>query len=606
MTQQEHRVYRLGEVDIDTARLCLRRSGEEQRIRQKSFQVLLYLLQERERVVTKDELIEHFWPGTAVTDNAIEQCLAEIRRAMGDDSRQPRFIKTVPRAGYRFIGNVQEIDGSQADVESPSLAPLDQPRPTEKTPAHRRWIRSPWLVATLVLIGALGMVSIYFVAIRSRNDSLARVTLPQDPNKQTVAVMFFDNESGAADIDWLREGLADMIITDLSRSKNLTVLSRQQLHVLLERIGNRGTGKIGLDDALNIAQQSQARIVILGSFVKLGERIRIDVHLHDARDGQLLTAERLVLDQPAQILTQVDVLSLNLRTYLTGAEPAGDQAMLSGSMTSNLEAYRYYSLGVERAQAVRNEEALAFLQKAVALDPDFAMAHARIGYAYGVAGNSTDKAKPYLEKAFQLTNRLTDKDKLQITAWYAIVNFDYAAAIDAFRRVIAVDPREMEAYRRLGLLLKGEEQFAEALEVLKQGLIMDPGAKDLYNALGSVYSEMGRHDDAIAMSQRYVQLGPEEPNAHDSLGMSYEWAGRYSEAAEEYQKALALKPDFEVAIIHLGNTYFQQGRYREAIAQYQRYIRFAPSELEPPRGYNSIACVERSRGNLAAAERAMK
>ena len=338
----------------------------------------------------------------------------------------------------------------------------------------------------------------------------------------------------------------------------------------------------------------------------MGERIRIDVHLHDARDGQLLTAERLVLDQPAQILTQVDVLSLKLRTYLTGAEPAGDQAVLSGSMTSNLEAYRYYSLGVERAQAVRNEEALAFLQKAVALDPDFAMAHARIGYVYGVAGNSNDKAKPYLEKAFQLTNRLTDKDKLQITAWYAIVNFDYAAAIDAFRRIIAVDPREMEAYRRLGLLLKGEDQFAEALEVLKQGLIMDPGAKDLYNALGSVYSEMGRHDDAIAMSQRYVQLGPEEPNAHDSLGMSYEWAGRYSEAAEEYQKALALKPDFEVAIIHLGNTYFQQGRYREAIAQYQRYIRFAPSELEPPRGYNSIACVERSRGNLAAAERAMK
>jgi tetratricopeptide (TPR) repeat protein/TolB-like protein len=405
---------------------------------------------------------------------------------------------------------------------------------------------------------------------------------------------------------WLREGLADMIITDLSRSNNLTLLSRQQLHVLLERVGYQEPEKIRLAQAVNIARQAQAKIVILGSFARLGDQIRIDVHLHDARDGQLLTAERLIVDQPAQILSQVDLLSLKLASYLDGSSPNQTQPALTRVMTNNLEAYRYYSLGVEMAQALRNEEALAMLQKAVALDPNFAMAHARIGYVYGVSGNNPEKAKPYLEKAFQLTDGLTEKDKLNVTAWYATVNFDYAAAIDAFRRIVATDPLEIEAYRRLSLLLRGEEKHEEAITVMKQGLVIDSGARDLYNALGAAYSDGGRHDEGIAMFQRYVQLAPNEPNSHDSLGLGYQWAGRYDEAIQEYQRALQLKPDFEIAVVHLGNVYFQQGRYRAAMEQFQRYLSVAPSDGERARAYSSMAYVEFRRGSIAQAERAAR
>ena len=89
-----------------------------------------------------------------------------------------------------------------------------------------------------------------------------------------------------------------MIITDLSRSDKLSLLSRQQLHLLLERIGHNENEKIRLDEALDVARRSQAKIVVLGSFAQLGEQIRIDVQLHDARDGQLLAAERLVVSRP--------------------------------------------------------------------------------------------------------------------------------------------------------------------------------------------------------------------------------------------------------------------------------------------------------------------
>jgi tetratricopeptide (TPR) repeat protein len=396
-----------------------------------------------------------------------------------------------------------------------------------------------------------------------------------------------------------------MLITDLSRSKNLTILSRQQLRTLLDRAGHQSSEKITLDEALDIAQKSKATIVIMGSFARLGEQIRIDAQLHDARDGQLLAAERLVVDQPAQILTQVDVLSLKLASHLGGSEQP-ETAGLTSVMTNDLAAYRYYSLGVEKAQVLRDEEALVLLQKAVALDPNFAMAYARMGYVYGVTGNSLDKAKPYLEKAFHLADRLTQKDKLNIQAWYAIVNYDFAAAIEAFRRIIAAYPLEVEAYRRLATLLRGEDKFAEAVEVLKQALVIDSGERELCNSLGQVYSEMGRHDDAIAMFQRYVQLAPEEPNAYDSLALGYQWAGRYGEAIREYDHALQLKPDFEVARLHLGNVYFDQGRYRAAVEEFQRLVKITHSDYYRGRGLAVIADVELRRGNISLAEREAK
>jgi DNA-binding winged helix-turn-helix (wHTH) protein/TolB-like protein len=393
MNTQGQRLYRLDGVEIDTSRVCLKRDGEERHLRQQTFQVLVYLLEQRERLVTKDELIEHVWRDTAVTDNALEQCLAEIRKVLGDDSRKPRFIKTVPRAGYRFIGKVEEVSKVEASPrvsqnENESRAAIAE------SPRTEVWIRKrAVLISVAIVLIVAAVTTIYLIQRRRSLQSLSTVTLPQTPGKRSVAVMFFDNQSGSADLDWLREGLADMLITDLSRSKNLTILSRQQLHTLLERNGHQPSEKIRLEEALDIAQKSKATIVIMGSFARLGEQIRIDAQLHDARDGQLLAAERLVVDQPAQILTQVDLLSIKLASHLGAAEQPSN-AGLASVMTNNLAAYRYYSLGVEKAQAVQSPEAIALFEKAIALDPNFAMAYARIGYTYVSSWGRFEEGKP--------------------------------------------------------------------------------------------------------------------------------------------------------------------------------------------------------------------
>src|SRR6185295_9745798 len=195
--------------------------------------------------------------------------------------------------------------------------------------------RTLLIAVAIVLIGGVAGATYVIQKRRERAQFLSSVTLPQTAGKRSVAVMFFDNQSGSADLDWLREGLADMLITDLSRSKNLTLLSRQQLHTLLERAGHPPSEKIRIEEALEIAQKSKATIIIMGSFARLGEQIRIDAQLHDGRDGQMLAAERLVVEQPAQILTQVDLLSAKLASHLGGSEQPSSEGLTS-VMSDNL------------------------------------------------------------------------------------------------------------------------------------------------------------------------------------------------------------------------------------------------------------------------------
>ena len=419
--------------------------------------------------------------------------------------------------------------------------------------------------------------------------------------------MYFRNQSGNAELDWLREGFADMLINNLSRSPKLNILSRQQFHTLLDRNGYSGDEELSAENVLDISRKSGAESFITGSFTQIGEAIRMDAMLYDAATGELRAVESVTAKKADEIFADIDLLSLKLANHLDASPLEHEkQSDISEAMTDNLEAYRDYSLAVDEAEGLHNKEAIALLEKAIALDPQFAMAHARIGYTYAITWGFAAKAKPYLEKAYSLSNRLTEKDRLSIAAWYSIANLDYPNAIEFYRQIISKYPAETEAYLRLGNLFSGEEQFDEAETALKQGLAVDAGEPLLYNALGSLYSTAGRHDDAIAMHRRYVALAPNEGNSHDSLGLSYQWAGFYAEAMGEYRIALELKPNFEVAIIHLANAHFQTGRYREALDLYKQYIAVAPSEIERARGYSAIAQVYRRLNDFGPATKAAR
>src|SRR5215831_12961678 len=248
--------YRFDEIEVDASRSCVTRNGQSYYLRQQTFQVLLYLLKNHQRVVGKDELVEQIWDDTAVTDNALVQCITTIRKTLGDDSRHPRFIRTIPKVGYRFIGPIEEhfyegpSNSHSQDAEGLTKSVIELLRGVHHRISRRRQRAAMIFGAALVLIAGSWFV------MRKQGGIPSYATLHPVPGKKAIAVVYFDNQAGDARSDWLREGLADMLITDLAQSDQLTVLSRQQLHSILERTGYARASRVSLDEALKVAQHS--------------------------------------------------------------------------------------------------------------------------------------------------------------------------------------------------------------------------------------------------------------------------------------------------------------------------------------------------------------
>lgn len=455
----ETTVYSVRNVEIDTAASCVRRNGETQYLRTKTFHVLLHLIAHRERVVTKEELLREVWNGTAVTDDTLVQSIVDIRKAVGDDPRDPWFIRTIPRTGYHLI------------------ATLEGPGPVDAEPAT-----------------------------------------PNSTTREEVPVL------PAIHKPW-RRFLPHIAIT---------------------------------------------AIVVIGGTIWFSR-----------------TAA------PA-----------STPGNLPGTSTLRDDRRGRDHMTDNLEAYEAYRAGVKAADHMENNQAIASFQRAIALDPQFAMAYARIGYTYSVRWTLHDRARPYLAKALELGDRLSERERLYVLAWQATAEQSFDKAIDHFRLLVSRYPTDVEAHVGLGRLLAGEERLNEAMDVLRRGLVLDPDSPELNNAMGSAASYLGRHEEAIAFHRRYVSLEPNAPNAHDSLGLSYQWAGDYDKALAAYSEALRLNPRFEIAMIHRANAYWQTGRIREATQEIHRYIEIAPSNIERWRGHGDLSNIYRSIGDLdrAAAE----
>lgn len=572
-------VIRIGGVEIDVPRECVRSGGIEYRLRHRTFEVLLYLTEHRDRVVSKEELFREIWNGTAVTEDTLVQSIVEIRKAVGDDPRDPQFVRTIPKVGYRFIGVVGPETESDAERQPAGDVAIEEPS------GARRFGELPLrtvLVAVALLLAGLGIAITHWVNRKAPALPVTRTTIAST----NIAVAHFESRTTTPDLDWLGDGLPTMVMTSLSREKRLALIDRG----VMERFARtKGAGDSGW---LDVAKRAGAQRLITGHFERRGERIRVDAQLYDVATRRLVGGSSIVSTRES-LLNDVDLLSSRLAALLGADHSTARQTDL---MTDNLDAYEAYSRGVAAANGLNNTEAVQQFERAVMLDPEFAMAHARIGYTYAVTWTQVDRAKPYFATALALGDHLNDRERLYVHGWQSIAEHEYARAIDYFRLIVSRYPTDIEAYGRFGRLLIAEERPKEAIDILRRGLAVDPDVPELNNTIGLAHSYLGQHAEAIAHHQRYVAALPDEPNAHDSLGLSYQRAGEYDRALAEYEEALRLNRGFEVAIAHRANTYWQLGRNREAIRGLHHYIDVAPSADERLRGFSELFLVLRALG----------
>jgi TolB-like protein len=324
-------IYKFDEFTINTAKREVRRGSEAVKIEPRAYELLAYLIENRDRAIGKDELQDEVW-GTIVSDSAMTRSVMKLRKSLGDTSES--IIKTVPRFGYRFVAEVESSQDSAVPASSQGSA---EPASSQK--------RNPPL--TIIIVVA---------AVKS------------------IAVLPFDDLSESQDQRWFADGLAEEILNSLARTPDLSVTGRTSSFAFRES----SEGIPSIADALGVAH------ILEGSVRREGDQIRVTAQLIRARDGMHLWSENF--DRPAANLIQVqESIAISIAVALQTAMDPEALAALVSSGTRSVPAFEAYLRGLagytsmlETGDVDAYTEAIDAFERAVEIDPEFALAHGEI------------------------------------------------------------------------------------------------------------------------------------------------------------------------------------------------------------------------------------
>ncbi|MFQ6092339.1 MAG: tetratricopeptide repeat protein [bacterium] len=425
-------------------------------------------------------------------------------------------------------------------------------------------------------------------AIRQAQASsrLATTLQVQPEERRSIVVFYFENVTGDEDLDWMRRGLTEMLITDLSQSRYLDVVGEHDLAAIMNRMGITDPLAMDASVAVSVAREARLETVLVGGFVRVGENIRIDAQLYDARTGSLLKTDRVECRGLEEIFTMVDELTRRVRDglKLTLKGVVEFDKDLADATTNSIEAYRCFTEGLQRYDKLFFQEAAQHFERAAAIDTTFATAYARLALAYSSLGRSED-ARRVLARAVVLADRVTERERLNIMALDAGFKDDLLRMIETYEEMVRLFPKDKEARYRLGTIYNALGRFDEAIAQFEAALEIDNTYKLVHNVLGYSYSSRGMYEKAVESLRRYLELAPDEPNPHDSIGEIYQRAGYLDEAIDEYKEALRLKSDLHFPWQHMGSAYMDKGKFDQALSAFRRYIEVSPSDYLKSHGH---------------------
>lgn len=510
MTGTTVRRYRFEGFDLDTRNRELRAAdGTVLPLTTKAYEALCFLVEHRDRIVSKDELLEAVWPGRVVEENNLTQAIAALRRAFGSNPGDHRFIVTVPGRGYRFVAEVEDAD----EHESPPA------------PATGQAARRPlWLATAALGLGAL--IGVTALGMREPPPS------PASPDA-ALAVLPFRSLSGGARDEMLELGLAETLITRISSSTTLRVRS------LASAQGMANTKP----DPLEAAKALGARYVVEGTTQRIGGRVRVTARLLDAHTGGTLWADTFD-ESLGSVFTLQDTIASSMASALTLREVA--RARRAPCDGANAEAYRAYLAGrhqLNRPSGERMRSAHASFRQAIELDPTCARAHAGIAFAY---------------RAGVMTG---DRDPRQ----------DFPLAKAAIEQALKLDPNLAEAYASQGFIRFWYDwDWAGAEASLKRAIALNPSLAEAHLAYAHLLSNVGRPDEAIAEGRQAVALDPLSPLLNALVSGFADMAGHPEEARALRQKAMDVDPEFWIALLVRSHPEMKDGDYRAALADTRR------------------------------------
>ena len=521
-------------------------AAQAKRVEPKMMQVLVYLAGHAAEVVSKEELIQAVWADTFVTDDVLLRCISELRKALEDDPKEPRYIQTIPRSGYRLVAPVQP---------APPAAEAKPGRPRLRSP--RRWA---WAIGLAVVV----LAALALFGYLARRRPVSQPVAARD--KVMLAVLPFDNLSGDPEQEYFSDGLTEEMITQLGRlePRRLGVIARTS--AMQYKRTNKRIDQIGRELGVDY--------VLEGTVRRERERVRVTAQLIQVRDQSHVWADSYDRELSGILTVQAEVARAIARQIrLTLAGPAA--AQLAGSRPVKPAAYVAYLKGNyhrHKLTAEGLEQAVKDFQSAVELDPGYAPAWLGLSDAWRMSGSWWGDLPP--KQAFPLAKQAIAR-ALELDAsmgeahgslgWIRFVyDWDWAGAEAEFKRGIELSPNSIDAHSPYANFLRCMKRFEESRQRIERCLEIDPLSPLELGEASVLYLTLGQPERAEKLILRALEVAPGFPPAIWGLAVLYAQAGKYDQAIQALEKNAALPRPDRVSLRDLAELYLQVGREAEA------------------------------------------
>lgn len=515
--------FRLGPWRVEPGLNRISCNGSSLRLEPKVMEVLVCLAHRAGEPLSKEQLLQAVWPGTFVSDDVLTRSVSELRRVLEDDPKEPRYIQTIAKRGYRLVAPVG-VFNSGSSPESLAVAHSAQTQNTVAVGCFR-WRRPLALAGVTILL--LGLLAAF-------NPGNVRARLwktGNSPQIRSLAVLPLKNLSGDPSQEYFADGMTDELITYLSQISGLRVISYTSTYRY----------KLTQKTVPDIARELGVDGVVEGSVQRAGERVRVNAQLIYAPQETHVWAQSFdgnFNDALTVQSTLAGAIAEQVKIELTPAQ----KARLQTHRPVNLKAMEAYLQGDyhlarvgHRLREDESSKAIGYFQEAIKEAPDFTAAYVKICQVYEVQAVIFSRAE----------------------RWPA----ERAAA----EKAVALDPNLSSAHFALGnVKLQNDWDFPAAESEFKKAVELDPNSAMAHDGLGDFFDITSHPDEGLREHLRAQELDP----SNDHLSNTFYRTRQYDRAIELAKKRLELYPDDGIAHWSLFHNYGQLGMQKESIEQF--------------------------------------
>lgn len=506
--------YQLGEWRFHAELLQLERDETVVKLQPRVAGVLLQLLKNAGSPLSREELLHSVWPNMVVGNEAVSNAVKKLRQSLGDDSRNPQYVETIPKVGYRLIADVHEIEPTNnSQIAEVSKPPLSSP--------SRMWL----YLAAFVLIALAA-----FLLVSIEVSEKATVTAHPQAEPYSIAVLPFKNLNQDSSEEYFADGITTDIITELSRLRSLRVIGRTTVFTYKNQPHN----------IIEIGKELGVRYVVEGTLQKSEHRLRINVQIADAMNGYQLWGERYDISVD-DLFTVQDELTNRIVDTLTLQLTPAEQNNLGRPTSRSFEAYELLLQGLEHFRSRTDEGSRAAAEaykQALTLDRDFARAYSALG----------------ISQIYRYWRGFTDNP-----------NETRDNALTLARKAVALDDQAPQIHWALGFIHLYRREYVRAAEAVNKSLDLAPNYADGHGLSAFIDTHIGEYERAIESVNKAISLNPYYSFEYPlTLGCAYYGLGRYAEAAVEFEKSLEHNALALLPRLFLAATYIRLDRLDDA------------------------------------------